>query len=242
MKYVMFILRADNHGEGGIYALAALFLSKGRESVSPSRVNLIVLLAIFGAALLCGEGLITPVISVLSAMEGLNVATTAAQPFVLPLSCGVILGLFLVQSQGTERIGTIFGPIMIFWFAAIALLGLMPICPDAGDSVGPGPTVCGEFFATNGLHGVLVLGAVVLCITGCEALYADMNHFGRAPSASPGSPWSFPPSCSIISVKPPFCWKIRNRPSILFMGWCPECSCIQWWAWPRPPRSLPPRP
>ena len=97
VKYVMFILRADNHGEGGIYALAALFLSKGRQSVSPRRVNQLVLLAIFGAALLCGEGLITPVISVLSAMEGLNVATTAAEPFVLPISCGVLLGLFLVQ-------------------------------------------------------------------------------------------------------------------------------------------------
>jgi len=181
VKYVMFILRADNHGEGGIYALAALFLSKGRESVSPRRVNQLGLLAIFGAALLCGEGLITPVISVLSAMEGLNVATTAAQPFVLPISCGVLLGLFLVQSQGTERIGKIFGPIMIFWFIALALLGLMEVMRVPGILAAVDPRHAVNFFAVNHLHGVVVLGSVVLCITGCEALYADMGHFGRGP-------------------------------------------------------------
>jgi KUP system potassium uptake protein len=181
VKYIMFILRADNHGEGGIYALAALFLSKGREGVSPRRVNLLVLLAIFGAALLCGEGLITPVISVLSAMEGLNVATTAAQPFVLPLSCGVLLGLFLVQSLGTERIGKIFGPIMIFWFIAIAALGLMQVLRMPGILAALDPRHAVNFFAVNHLHGVLALGSVVLCITGCEALYADMGHFGRGP-------------------------------------------------------------
>jgi KUP system potassium uptake protein len=181
VKYVMFILRADNHGEGGIYALAALFLSKGRQSVAPNRVNLLILLAIFGASLLCGEALITPVISVLSAMEGLNVATTAAQPFVLPLSCGVLLGLFLVQSQGTERIGKIFGPIMIFWFLALASLGLMEILRVPGILAALDPRHAVNFFVVNHLHGVVVLGSVVLCITGCEALYADMGHFGRGP-------------------------------------------------------------
>ena len=181
VKYVMFILRADNHGEGGIYALAALFLSKGRQSVSPRRVNQLVLLAIFGAALLCGEGLITPVISVLSAMEGLNVATTAAEPFVLPISCGVLLGLFLVQSQGTERIGKVFGPIMIFWFIAIAFLGMMQVLRVSGILAAMDPRHAVNFFAVNHLHGVVVLGSVVLCITGCEALYADMGHFGRGP-------------------------------------------------------------
>lgn len=181
VKYVMFILRADNHGEGGIYALAALFLSKGRQSVSPRRVNQLGLLAIFGAALLCGEGLITPVISVLSAMEGLTVATTAAQPYVLPITCGVLLGLFLVQSQGTERIGKIFGPVMIFWFLALAALGLMQVLRVPGILAALDPRHAVHFFALNQLHGVLVLGSVVLCITGCEALYADMGHFGRGP-------------------------------------------------------------
>ncbi len=181
VKYVIFILRADNHGEGGIYALAALFLSKGRERVDPKTVNRLMLLAIFGAALLCGEGLITPVISVLSAIEGLNVATHAAEPFVLPLACGVLLGLFLVQSKGTARIGKVFGPIMIIWFLSLAALGLVqiirtPIILQAFD-----PRHAVNFFIDNRLHGVLVLGAVVLCITGCEALYADMGHFGRGP-------------------------------------------------------------
>lgn len=181
VKYVMFILRADNHGEGGIYALAALFLSKGRQSVSLRRVNVLVLLAIFGAALLCGEGLITPVISVLSAMEGLNVATTAAEPFVLPLSCGVLLGLFLLQSQGTERIGKVFGPIMVFWFIALAILGMAEVLRVPGILAALDPRHAVHFFAVNHLHGAVVLGSVVLCITGCEALYADMGHFGAGP-------------------------------------------------------------
>ncbi|MHC1742937.1 MAG: potassium transporter Kup [Syntrophobacteraceae bacterium] len=181
IKYVMFILRADNHGEGGIYALAALFLSKGRQSVSPRRVNVLILLAIFGAALLCGEGLITPVISVLSAMEGLNVATTRAEPFVLPISCGVLLGLFLLQSQGTERIGKVFGPVMIFWFIALAILGMMQVIRVPGILAAMDPRHAVHFFAVNHLHGVVVLGSVVLCITGCEALYADMGHFGSGP-------------------------------------------------------------
>jgi KUP system potassium uptake protein len=181
IKYVMFILKADNHGEGGIYALAALFLGKGGQKVSAGTVNRLVLLAIFGAALLYGDGLITPVISVLSAVEGLNVATHAAEPYVLPLSCLVLLGLFLFQSQGTERIGKIFGPIMIFWFASLAVLGLIQILrsPQILASLNPGHAV--TFFAENHLHGMVVLGAVVLCITGGEALYADMGHFGRGP-------------------------------------------------------------
>ncbi len=181
VKYVMFILRADNHGEGGIYALAALFLSKGRESVSPRLVNLLVLLAIFGAALLYGDGIITPVISVLSAVEGLNVATTAAEPFVLPLSCAVLAGLFMFQSQGTERIGRVFGPIMLFWFASIAVLGLAQILRRPEILAALDPRYAVSFFAVNRLHGVVVLGAVVLCLTGGEALYADLGHFGRGP-------------------------------------------------------------
>jgi KUP system potassium uptake protein len=181
IKYVIFILKADNHGEGGIYALAALFLGKGRQKVSDKTVNRLVLLAIFGAALLYGDGLITPVISVLSAVEGLNVATTTAEPYILPISCLVLMGLFLFQSQGTERIGKIFGPIMIFWFASLATLGLIQIfrSPKILTSLNPAYAVI--FFMENHLHGMVVLGAVVLCITGGEALYADMGHFGRGP-------------------------------------------------------------
>ncbi|MBM4283684.1 MAG: potassium transporter Kup [Deltaproteobacteria bacterium] len=181
IKYVIFILNADNRGEGGIYALAALFLEKGRKNVAPATVNRLVLLAIFGAALLYGDGIITPVMSVLSAVEGLNVATTAAGPFVLPISCGVLLGLFLFQSQGTERIGKVFGPVMIFWFIAIAVLGLVQVIRAPGILAALDPRHAVRFFAANGMPGIVVLGAVVLCITGGEALYADMGHFGKGP-------------------------------------------------------------
>ncbi len=181
IKYVVFILKADNEGEGGIYALAALFLGKGAKQVSERTVKSLVILGIFGAALLYGDGLITPVISVLSAVEGLNVATSAAESFVLPISCGVLAGLFLFQSQGTERIGKVFGPIMLFWFFSIAALGLAQVLRKPEILAALDPRYAVSFFAVNRTHGLLVLGAVVLCITGGEALYADLGHFGRGP-------------------------------------------------------------
>jgi len=181
IKYVIFILRADNEGEGGIYALAALFLGKGAKQVSTGTVKRLVILGIFGAALLYGDGLITPVISVLSAVEGLNVATSAAESFVLPISCGVLAGLFLFQSLGTERIGKVFGPIMLFWFCSLAILGLVQVLRKPEILAALDPRYAVAFFATNHLHGMVVLGAVVLCLTGGEALYADLGHFGRGP-------------------------------------------------------------
>jgi KUP system potassium uptake protein len=181
IKYVTFILYADNEGEGGIYALAALFLGEGAKHVSERVVTSLVILAIFGAALLYGDGLITPVISVLSAVEGLNVATTAAEPFILPISCGVLLGLFLFQSHGTERIGRVFGPIMLVWFATLATLGLIQVLRRPEILWALDPVYAIDFFYRNHLHGMIVLGAVVLCITGGEALYADLGHFGRGP-------------------------------------------------------------
>jgi KUP system potassium uptake protein len=181
IKYVTFILYADNDGEGGIYALAALFLGEGAQHVSERTVSSLVILAIFGAALLYGDGLITPVISVLSAVEGLNVATTAAEPMVLPISCGVLAGLFLFQSHGTERIGRVFGPIMLVWFGSLATLGLFQVIRRPEILWALDPIYAVDFFARNHLHGMIVLGAVVLCITGGEALYADLGHFGRGP-------------------------------------------------------------
>jgi KUP system potassium uptake protein len=181
IKYVGFILKADNEGEGGIYALAALFLGGGAKLVSEKTVASLVILAIFGAALLYGDGLITPVISVLSAVEGLNVATTAAEPAVLPISCGVLLGLFLFQSHGTERIGKIFGPIMLVWFGSLATLGVLQMLRRPEILWALDPYYAVDFFHRNHLHGMIVLGAVVLCITGGEALYADLGHFGRGP-------------------------------------------------------------
>jgi KUP system potassium uptake protein len=181
IKYVTFILKADNEGEGGIYALAALFLGKGAKEVPEKTVKRLVLLAIFGAALLYGDGLITPVISVLSAVEGLNVATTAAEPYVLPITLVILFALFMVQRHGTERLGRVFGVITIFWFISLAALGLMQVFrrPEVLTALDPRYAVA--FFTANRLHGMVVLGAVVLVITGGEALYADLGHFGRGP-------------------------------------------------------------
>jgi len=181
LKYVIFILMADNEGEGGMFALLALFLGKGAKQLPERTVKGLVFLGIFGAALFYGDGIITPVISVLSAVEGLNVATKAAEPFVLPISCGVLAGLFLVQYQGTERIGKIFGPIMLFWFSSLAALGLAQVLRRPEILAALDPRYAVAFFAVNRLHGIVVLGAVVLCLTGASALYADLGHFGKGP-------------------------------------------------------------
>jgi KUP system potassium uptake protein len=181
IKYVTFILKADNDGEGGIYALAALFLGKGKQHVSERTTKRLVLLAIFGAALLYGDGIITPVISVLSAVEGLNVATRAFEHYVLPITCGILMTLFMVQRLGTERIGRVFGPVMIVWFASLAVLGLWQVLRKPEILTALDPRYGVAFFLANRLHGMVVLGAVVLVITGGEALYADMGHFGRNP-------------------------------------------------------------
>lgn len=181
IKYVLFILQADNDGEGGVYALAALFLREGAKEVPARTVKFLVLLAIFGAALLYGDGLITPVISVLSAVEGLNVATTAAEPYVLPAACFILLALFMVQSFGTERLGKVFGLVTILWFISLAAFGLMQVFERPEVLAALNPRYAVAFFLANRLHGMVVLGAVVLVITGGEALYADMGHFGRGP-------------------------------------------------------------
>ncbi|MBI5584794.1 MAG: potassium transporter Kup [Deltaproteobacteria bacterium] len=176
VKYVGFILKADNRGEGGIFALLALLL-QARDKMSVRSYGIAVLAAVFGAALLYGDGLITPAISVLSAIEGLEVATEASKPFIIPLTCIVLFLLFLVQRHGTADIGRFFGPIMILWFLTIGALGLAEIrqSPQVIAALNPWRAV--EFFQANHLHGMVVLGSVVLCITGGEALYADMGHF-----------------------------------------------------------------
>ncbi|NLJ26390.1 potassium transporter Kup [Desulforhabdus amnigena] len=177
IKYVAFILRADNNGEGGIYALLAL-IPVSKSSI-PTRIHsAVVIAAIFGAALLYGDGIITPAISVLSAIEGLKVATESASSFILPLTCVVLLLLFLVQRHGTAGIGKVFGPIVLIWFAAIAALGIAAIKSNPHILIALNPLYAISFFAENRLHGMVVLGSVVLCITGGEALYADLGHFG----------------------------------------------------------------
>ena len=179
-KYLALVMRADNHGEGGIMALTALVTPKeGLER--GGRRWLIVLLGLFGASLLYGDSMITPAISVLSAVEGLEVATPLFTPYVIPVTCGILVALFLFQSRGTTRVGALFGPVMLVWFGVLAALGLVQIvqAPEVFRAVNP--LYAASFFARNGLTGFLVLGSVFLVVTGGEALYADMGHFGIAP-------------------------------------------------------------
>ncbi len=178
LKYVVFIMRADNRGEGGIMALTSLAL---RTTRSPRVASLMSAVGLFGAALFYGDGVITPAISVLSAVEGLEVATPAFRPYVLPISLVVLTGLFVIQSKGTARVGAVFGPVMLFWFTTLGVLGAMNVMrhPDVLQAINPLHAV--NFFVANKTLGFLALGAIVLAITGGEALYADMGHFGRRP-------------------------------------------------------------
>jgi KUP system potassium uptake protein len=180
VKYLGFITRADNHGEGGILALLAL-LPKDKRKRSPGSLGPLVALILFGAALLYGDGIITPAMSVLSAVEGLRVATHAFDKLVVPITVFVLLGLFFTQRRGTELIGRIFGPVMLVWFSALAVLGAVAITKHPAVLGALNPYHAFAFFAREPLHAFLVLGSVVLCITGAEALYADMGHFGRQP-------------------------------------------------------------
>jgi KUP system potassium uptake protein len=180
IKYLVFLMRADNRGEGGIMALLAL-VPKRLRSHKPGRISAIALLVIGGAALLYGDGVITPAISVLSAIEGLEVASPIFGPYVVPLTVAILAGLFALQAHGTGRIGRLFGPVMIVWFTTIAVLGVRAIAGDPAVLLALSPTHAVRFFADHGLGGARILGSVVLAVTGGEALYADMGHFGRRP-------------------------------------------------------------
>jgi K+ transporter len=179
IKYCIFVLRADNHGEGGILALTAL--ATPIKIVSRSESWLLVVLGIFGAALLYGDGIITPAISVLGAIEGLNVATPLFKPYVVYVTIVIIIGLFLIQSRGTAKVGRLFGPVMLVWFFIIAVLGVMQIARHPSVIEAFNPVHGLRFFVREGWHGFLVLGTVFLVVTGGEALYADMGHFGKRP-------------------------------------------------------------
>lgn len=179
VKYLAFILRADNEGEGGIIALTAL-VSPPDEKVAEQR-RALGLLGLFGAALLYGDSMITPAISVLSAIEGLEVATPAFQPWVIPVTIGILLGLFAFQRRGTAGVGAVFGPVTTLWFLVLATLGVVNILHNPAVLAALNPLHAVSFFATNGFQGVLVLGSVFLVVTGGEALYADLGHFGTRP-------------------------------------------------------------
>jgi KUP system potassium uptake protein len=181
IKYIVFIMRADNRGEGGILALMALILQQERRSTDSKRRTLLIVLGLFGAALLYGDGIITPAISVLSAMEGINVATPVSENLIVGLSVVILFGLFALQRFGTGRVGALFGPVMALWFLTIAALGAAEIfqAPQILNALNPWHGV--RFFLANHHVAFLTLGAVVLSVTGAEALYADMGHFGRRP-------------------------------------------------------------
>lgn len=179
LKYVVFVMRADNQGEGGIMALMALVLRAVRNH--PRRELILMSLGLFGAALFYGDSVITPAISVLSAVEGLKIAAPVMTPFVIPITIAVLIGLFVFQRHGTATVGKLFGPVMLVWFVVLALLGILNIFKAPAVLQAINPMHGYIFFQQNHLMGFFALGAVVLALTGAEALYADMGHFGKKP-------------------------------------------------------------
>lgn len=177
IKYVAFVLRADNRGEGGIMALMAL----ARHYTTHAARWKIVMLGLFGAALFYGDAIITPAVSVLSAAEGMEVLSPGMEAYVLPMAVGVLVGLFLLQRHGTARVGLMFGPVMMIWFAILGILGLHQIIQQPAVLQALNPWHAVTFLSQNGFHAFLTLGSVVLALTGAEALYADMGHFGKTP-------------------------------------------------------------
>jgi KUP system potassium uptake protein len=179
LKYVILIMRADNRGEGGIMALLALASSAVKDR--PRWRTAIILIGLFGVSLFYGDAVLTPAISVLSAVEGLEVGTTAFKPYVVPIAVGVVIALFALQRQGTSVVGALFGPIAVLWFLAIAVLGVQGIARNPEVLRALDPLHALGFVTQHGWASFVVLGAVLLAFTGAEALYADMGHFGKAP-------------------------------------------------------------
>jgi KUP system potassium uptake protein len=179
IKYLVFVLRADNHGEGGILSLAAL-TTPIKPSGRTERMFLLSL-GVFGAALLYGDGVLTPAISVLSAVEGISVARPELTPFVVPITIGILFALFLFQSRGTAGVGKVFGPITLVWFVVLGIVGSHQILQNPSVLTAVNPVHAANFFLREGLHGFIILGSVFLVVTGGEALYADMGHFGTRP-------------------------------------------------------------
>jgi KUP system potassium uptake protein len=177
LKYLVIILRADNEGEGGILALMALVLPKKKNR----KYLLILAMGLFGSALLYGDGMITPAISVLSAVEGLKIATPFFEPYIIAITFIILLGLFYFQSKGTTKVGMIFGPVILLWFSSLALLGINSIVKHPQVFKALNPYYAIQFFQVNGLESLVILGAVFLVVTGGEALYADLGHFGKKP-------------------------------------------------------------
>jgi len=180
IKYLLFVMRAGNKGEGGVMALMSLAVPKTAQK-SSGRALMILYMGLFGSALLFGDGVITPAISVLSAVEGLSVATPFFDPYVMPITLVILFTLFYGQRFGTAKIGSVFGPVIFAWFAVIGVLGFRATLDNPHVFQAVSPVYGLKFLLDNGWHGILALGAVFLAVTGGEALYADMGHFGRSP-------------------------------------------------------------
>jgi KUP system potassium uptake protein len=178
VKYATVVLRADNGGEGGTLALLAQLRPTSRIGI-PAPLTVVTYMLLFAAGMVFGDGVITPAISVLSAVEGIGVAAPAAERFIVPLTAGILIGLFLVQSRGAGKIGAVFGPVMVLWFGALALAGAFGIAHDPRVLAAFDPLYALAFIAHHRIAAILVLGAVVLCVTGVEAMFADLAHFGR---------------------------------------------------------------
>jgi KUP system potassium uptake protein len=181
VKYLVFILRADNRGEGGVLAALALVLQKQQRDEDLWKRTALIVLGVFGTALLYGDGIITPAISVLGAMEGITVVAPRLEPFIVALTLGILVALFMFQRFGTARVGATFGPITALWFVTIGTLGLIAIVREPRVLVSVNPYYAIAFFGQHGFIGFAVLGAVFLAVTGAEALYADIGHFGKKP-------------------------------------------------------------
>jgi KUP system potassium uptake protein len=179
IKYLGFVLRADNKGEGGILALLTLGFPERSRATATWLYRMMIALGLFGTAMLYGDGMITPAISVLSAVEGLNVATDFFQPYIVPITVVILIALFSVQSFGTGKVGNVFGRVTLVWFVVLAVLGVKGIVSEPEVLGAVSPVYGVRFFLQNGWQGFVVLGAVFLAVTGAEALYADLGHFGR---------------------------------------------------------------
>jgi KUP system potassium uptake protein len=220
IKYVSVAMRVDNDGEGGILALMALL------GVKRERRPIIVAVGLFGAALIYGDGAITPAISVLSALEGLTIATPVVQPYVVPAAVAILIGLFALQPQGTSRIGRTFGPIMTVWFLSIAVLGIWGIARHPAVLLAIDPRYALTYLFSSGATGFLVLGGVFLCVTGAEALYADMGHFGPRPIRFAWSALVFP--SLVLNYAGQAALVLQGEPSSgnIFFRLCPSALLI----------------
>jgi KUP system potassium uptake protein len=235
IKYLMFVMRANNRGEGGILALTSLVMPPRRSARVTGRRAGLIALGVFGTALLYGDGVITPAISVLSAVEGLEEVSSSLDRFVLPIAIVILVALFAVQSKGTGAMGKVFGPIMMVWFAVLALLGISHIIDTPSIVQSVNPIYALRFFQNESAKAFLSLGSIFLVVTGGEALYADMGHFGRKPIM-----WGW-----YGMVLPSLLLNYWGQTAYLLQhpssGWRLTPSLFPWCCWPPWRRSSPRR-